>query len=257
MSSSSSVSSSILDGYLKGPGRFFDKGRVWAEHTDRFLMLGEHLSGIGKNISVLTGNTEATERCASISSTFGAARSPLSFGRTFVTLEKAFTGKMFWRQTESGTWLKATTTPQGEYKTNNRGEIEHDAQGTYVTRDWMDIAMDLLALAARTLSGILFGHNHNLYNLGQHAKWIKGAVIGLWGAVLSINLVQSIRNLVDETNKIEIRKKVMEVIKGIFDLLALPFDCGIGMNVHPGLAIAGGIFSTLSAGTYLISEVIC
>lgn len=256
MSSSTNVSSSVLDGYLKGPGRFFDKSRSWAENTDRFLMLGEHVSGIGKNISQLSGNTEAAERCESVSSSFGYARSPLSFGRTFTTFEKAFTGKMFWRQAENGAWLKAKTTVHGELQTNSKGEIIADDKGQYVTRDWMDIVMDILSLCARTLSGILFGHNHKLYNLGQHAKWMKGAVIGIWGAVLSINLVQAIRNLVDEANKIQIRKKALEVLKGALDLLALPFDCGIGMNVNPGLAIAGGIVCTLSAGTYLIAEIV-
>ncbi|MFC2049457.1 hypothetical protein ACFLR2_02140, partial [Chlamydiota bacterium] len=125
--------------------------------------------------------------------------------------------------------------------------------GKYVVRDWMDIAMDVLVLIVRLIAPVRALHNFKVVDLGHHSKRLSGATMGLWGAVLTLNLVQASRDLATEEDSEVIFKRTWDGIQAFVDLAALPFDFGFGAG-HPVLAITGAALNIASAGSLLVKD---
>jgi hypothetical protein len=67
--------------------------------------------------------------------------------------------------------------------------------------------------------------------------------------------VQSIRDLINEVDWREIQKRVWNALQAFLDLLALPFDFGVGA-AHPVLAIVGAGINMVAAGSLIAKEAV-
>jgi len=250
---------------------------IFDDGVFRFL---QHGAGLGQHISLATGNIGNANKCESLSNASGNTRSAIGAVRFVASVHDLATNPTFrekgpdgfrkvayengqplviprnelgaiWTKQDAGHWQHALT-----------GEVSHDgkyiedaAAGQYVRKGWMDIAMQVLAFAARIISPIRWLHTLGAYNLGQHAKNLGGAVMGIWATVLSLNLIQSIKGLVEEVDVSAIRRKIADLVVAFFDLVSLPFDFGVGAS-HPGLAITGAVLNIVSAGAFLFHEAV-
>ncbi len=232
---------------------------AWSENVDRILGLGQHGAGLGREIARLRGNTLAAEKCDAISDAFGAADGALGALRVIFPLERLVTGKMFWEQNPDGTWVRAkiengqfVKKPDGKYVTDN-------LNGATPRRDFIDIIIDILALAARVLSPINWLHGRGAYDLGKHSKRMGDATMGIWATVISLDTIQTIRKMANDSDfdghyRERNRKRIADTVCNVLDLAALPFDFGYGMSSTPGLAIAGTVLNIISKGSYLVKE---
>lgn len=280
---------SVLNRHLTTSGKMFDKVGSSAEAIERIFMAGQYAGLTAAKVNELKGNTAEAEKCQNISNGFASARNGLGIIRVVFPLEKLFTGKLIYQRYSAedikqakqnhtfedwmveGALKKAAVDNSGELlKVNNTLiYLSNDSEeGIYLTRDWMDIVMDICVLAARLLSPVTWLHHLKAYDLGKHAKGIGTAIGSLWAVVITMSFVQNIRDVVNtvkaskENNDVsdnqsdrEIRKSAADAIIGFFDFLSIPFDVfEMGMNAHPTIALVGCGIGLLSAGSYLAKE---
>jgi hypothetical protein len=254
-----SVQHSIMEGYLRSsPSKFMDAAGGWAENCDRILGLGQHGAGLGREIARLKGDAETAKKCGAVSDAFGAANSALGALRVIFPLERLVTGKMFWERNPDGTWLRARV-ENGEFVKRADGKYVTDNQyGVTPHRDFIDIIMDILSLVARTLSPINWLHGQGVYDLGKHSKAMSDTTMGIWGTVITLDIVQTVRAMKNDHDnngyRERMKKRIADTVCNVLDLVALPFDFGYGMNSSPGLAIAGATLNIVSKGGYLVKE---
>lgn len=222
---------------------FIRQGDIWSSRLgEGVFKLGAHTAGLGREIAHLRGDTGTADKLNDLANGFGAGRTAISSIRVIFPLHKLFTGQMFWATKEKR---------KGEAGPEVQGWQRVDGQ--YVMRSWEDIVMDILVLCARILSPIQSLHKLKVIDLGPHAKGMKGASMGLWGVVVARGLVQATRDLVKETDVRLVKKRAWDGIQSGIDLIALPFDFGLGAS-HPALAITGAAINMLAAGTMLARE---
>lgn len=233
-----------FESYLSSHTNHFmrDSDEWCGKLSEGFFRLGSHTSSLGREIAYLKGDTATAGKLDTIESYFGAGRTAISSFRVIYPLHKLFTGQMFWatQVEEKG---KAGQEIQGWQRSGEQ----------YVVRDWMDIAMDILTLVARLIAPIQTLHKLKVIDIGHHAKGLSGASMGLWGGVVALNMARATRDLVKETDVKLVKKRAWDGIQSGVDLIALPFDFGLGAS-HPALAITGAAINMLSAGTMLARE---
>ncbi len=229
-----------FESYLSpNTNHFMQQGDAWCDKLgEGIFKFGAHTAGLGREIAHLRGDTGTAGKLNSLASGFDAGRSAISAIRVIFPIHKLFSGKMFWA---------------AKKKKESEAGPEAHANVKYVVRDWMDITMDILVLAARILSPIQALHRLKVIDLGHHAKRMFGASMGLWGAVVAMNMVQVTRDLVKETDVKLIKKRAWDGIQSGIDLIALPFDFGLGAS-HPALAITGAAINMIAAGGMLARE---
>ena len=228
-----------FESYLSSStNQYIRDGNAWFSRVeDGVLRFSSHSAGLGREIAQLRGDSATAQKLGAIASGMDAGRAMVGSTRFIFPVHNLVTGQMFWQ-------------------TNNEGWAR-DQNGQYITRDWMDIAMDILALFARLITPIRLLHHFKVYDLGHHAsRGLSGASMGLWGSVLAINMVQVTRDLVTETDTQVIHKRAWDGIQSGIDFIALPFDFGLGAN-HPALAITGAVLNIASAGSMLAKDILC
>jgi hypothetical protein len=263
---------------------FFHKANYWGGvFDDGIFKLLQHGAGLGQQISKLTGNSDAQQKCSNVVAGFAAGRDAISAVRFIPAFHKAASGQIFWQTDSSGfrkvaqdqnsnpiripredlnlVWRKVEKDGQKVWENRNTGSIStdgkyiEDPQGKAIARDWMDIVMDILILVARALSPIRFLHSLKAIDLGKHAKAMGGVVMAIWSTVLTLNFVQAIRDLLDEADVESIKKRVWDVWQGFIELLAIIFDFGVG-SAHPVLACVGAGVNIVCAGSMLFKEAV-
>ncbi|MCH9627749.1 MAG: hypothetical protein S4CHLAM2_13920 [Chlamydiales bacterium] len=261
-----------MNAYFKsGSSRCFDQGGNYAEMTDRTFGLLQHGAGLGREIALLRGDTTSADTCGRISDVFGGAASALGFARTVFPAERLVTGKMFWQRTDTdGTWKKVRVNADGTLAKDRNGYIEAlpTDQSRTPFRDPISISMEVLSLAARVLSAVNFLHVHGAYDLGEtHSKNISHATMGIWAAVIGLDMVQNVRELAKEqsTNTLRLtpqekaerrfkqKKLVASTVCDGIDLVALPFDFGL-LPFSPELRIVATIILVGAKGSYMVRE---
>lgn len=259
--------------------KFFKSGNDWCgKFDDGGFKLGYHAAALGAQTANLTGNTDAAHKCRSVANGFEAARAGIGAIRFIFPIHKLLTGQMFWH-TDSKGWRRveqkdgrAERIPAEELgslwkkhdgvwhniktrKTSLDGKYIESKTGIYLARDWMDIAMDICVLVARLISPLRWLHNLKVIDLGRHAKALGGVVLAAWSIVLSINLVQSIQGLIEDVELESMQKKIWDTFQSFVDLLALPFEFGIGSG-HPTLAMVGTGVNLLSAASLIAKDIV-
>lgn len=269
--------------YLSSKTNSFIKDtNKWASRIDDgFLKLGQHGIGLGGHIAQIRGDKKGASKCYELSNIFSVSRDAISSFRFLFPLHQMFTGQIFWATGKTGwrrvkyqngkpvriakadlvtnwtkqnnkTWkrldgVRAETSQDGKYIDAKIG----DPNGSYLIRDWMDVAMDILVFAARFFSPLSLLNQLKIIDLKDHAKWMGGVSFSLWTMVLSINLVQSGRDLVEEVDPSEIKSKTANVACSILDLISMP--TGGPWTEVPGLKIAGAVLNIISALGTLIT----
>lgn len=212
---------------------------------------------------------------------FDTARDAISSIRFIPAFHNLFTGRTFWH-THDDEWRKVAhqngvpviiesregwaKKKDSDYWINDKGWQSFDrkyidkgytgkAQYDYISRDWMDIAMEALAAVARALSSIMFLHDLGAIDLGHHAKALGGVIMGIWAVITSINLVSTMSDLIDEVDLEEIQRKVWEAIQALITFLALPFEFGLG-ELHPALAVTGAVINLVEAASFIAQEAV-
>lgn len=249
---------------------------------DGIFKLGQYSAGLGQHISEIRGNDEAAHKCRAVSEAFDTARDAISSIRFIPAFHNLCTGRTFWH-THDDKWRKVahqngvpiiiesregwTKKKDSDYWKNDKGwksldrkyidkgygqtGVEYD----YVCRDWMDIAMEVLAAVARALSPVMLLHRLGAIDLGKHAKALGGVIMGIWTMITSISLVSSISDVIDEVDLEEFQRKVWEAIHALITFLALPFEFGLG-ELHPAAAVAGAVINLVEAASYIAKEAV-
>jgi len=261
--------------FSSNTNKFFINGGKWAGTlSGGVLKLGQSTADLGKQISILTGNTESAAACKAIETGFSQGRTGISVSRFIFSLHKLFTLQTFWETNSTGwrrveyqdekpihidrkelgvIWVKNQNNQWENRNTkqvSSDGKYIEDPSGGYVRRDWLNIAMEILSVIGRLISPVRWLHNLGVYDLGVHAKNLGHALKGIWGVVLSIDLVLNIKNLVEEVDVAAIRKRMVTAIVSFFDLITLPFEFGLGA-ANPALAITGAVLNVIGAGIFL------
>ncbi len=259
--------------------KWCDSAAYWLGMLDDGVFkCGQYGATLGEHVSKIVGDSASAERCHTVANAFGFGRDILGAIKCGPALHKLFTGQVFWHTDKNGfrklkvdeygnyvtiakgrmgwdrrtdgTWFRAAT-----LENSSDGVYIDDPDGSFLRRDLRDIAMTLLALVARILSPFRFLHNMKVVDLGDYAKHMGHVVMGVWGAVLSINLAKSIEDIVNEVDSAAIRKQVWEIFQGAVDLAALPFDFGVGSG-HPALAMTGAVLNLVSAGSLIVKDLV-
>ncbi|NGX60704.1 MAG: hypothetical protein K940chlam9_00171 [Chlamydiae bacterium] len=282
MSSIQEPTYSSLEKYLMEAGKFPSAWNACTEVTDRIFNLGEKGSQIGATVLTLQGKSAAAGTLNGYSHAFDVARSPLGAIRLITPWHSLFTGTMFWQQNRDGSFRRVEQEGgkakvlsreelQQNYTYNKKGGayihkthpmkrssdgryVDKNLNGVRVPHDWMSIAIGIMILAARTLTSINFLHSLKAFDLGKHAKGVGGAIAGLWCAVLSLDLIANIKSASEAPTMQTMRKSLVNAFCDVLDLVSLPFDFGIAMNIHPALTIVGSTLSILSSVSYIAKE---
>jgi hypothetical protein len=273
------VSSSYV---TSSPVKILNTGNYFAYLADDGVFkCGQHGAGLGQQISTLAGNKEAAQKCENAANGFAAGRDAIGAIRFPAAVNKAISGTMFWQTDENG-WrkvrvnaagpirispnqLKTRWKKEGDGKWHNiqTGYVSNDGkyieagnqEGEYILRDWTDIIMDILILVARLLAPVRWLHSLKAIDLGSHAQWMGKVVMGLWGMVMAIGLVQTTRDLIDEGDYEKLQQRAWEALQAFIDLISLPFDFGVGSS-HPAVAAVGSGLNLLSAISLLAKEAV-
>jgi hypothetical protein len=272
---------SVFDSYLSGSGNhFMQEGNKWFNRfDDGFFKIGGHGFGLGREVASLLGSSETAEKLDAVANSFLAGRSVVSSTRFIFQVHQVVTGQAFWAVSpDMRGWRKVlhengypVTIPReeklngiwknegkfwskGDFKSVD-GKYIDSPTGDYVLRDWMDIVMDVLVLVGRFLAPVRWLHTFKLYDLGKHATGFTSATMAVWGAVLTLNIVQTVRDLVEELDPGKIQSRIWDLFQGTLDLIALPFDFGLGAQ-HPALAIIGAVLNLISAASLLAKDVV-
>jgi len=275
------VRSNLTSYISSSPNQFFLKGNHWCYLLDDGISkLGQHSAGLGKQIAKMTGNSAAEQKCSNVSAGFAATRDGISAVRFIPTLPHFISGQAFlqtnstgWRKVayKNGSpiripheeltvqWIKVQENGKSIWKNSVTNQISTDGiyiddpHGRIVARDWMDIVMAILIVIARVLAPVRWLHHLKAIDLGKHVKAMSGVVMGVWGTVLTLGFVQSVRDLIQERDLSLIKKRSWDAFQGCIDLISIPFDFGVGSG-HTALAIVGAGVNILSAGSLLIKE---
>jgi hypothetical protein len=243
---------------------------------------GQGIAELGQQIAQLTGNKEAEEKCSNVAGGFATFRDAIGATRWLCHAQKWISGQALWQTDASRKqWRKVlhrdgkpveiphedlnvkwrAEGPSGARiwrneetgQTSEDGKYIEDPRGDYVLRDWKSIVMDVLIAVGRIFSPISWLNSLKAIDLGKHAKGISAATMAVWGTVLSIGFVASMSDLINEADIDKIKKRAWEAVQGFLDLIALPFDFGVG-SAHPVIGIVGKCFNIASAGCQLIRE---
>ncbi len=245
-----------VSSYNTRGGRFCSLFNDGLENTCRLLTLFESIGRIGVYSLELQGTSFAG--ASQMRTTFDTAGATVSAVRCVITLEKIFSGKLFWRQEDDGAFFRAKLDANGRHP-------ELDAQGNYirasisessvkVPRDWIDFALDVSLAVGRVFSTVLYFSKIKLYNLGKHANWIGHVILAAFAAVVTLSAVSSTAACIKEDlTSAKFKKKVADMLSSFFDILAFPGESGIGFS-HPAAALTGAILSAIAAGGYLLKE---
>lgn len=280
MSTSTAVRSSFESYLASKPNEYFKKANFYLNLMDDGVgKLGQNIAEVGQIIAERRGNAEEATKWGNAASGFIQMRDGASAIRSIPAWHKFLTGQVFW-QTDSNGWRKVKHDKDGPVlirhdelnvkwkqvqqadgskvwsdgkQISTDGKYIEDSKGHRVGRDWMDVVMDILVLVARTLSPIRWLHSLKAVDLGKHAEAMGSVVKGIWGAVLTLNLIQAGRDLIDEVDLEVLNKKIWETIQAALDLLAIPFDFGVG-SAHPVLSIVGKALNIASALSLCIKE---
>jgi hypothetical protein len=278
----------IDDDYIKSsPNRCLKAANDWIGIADDGIFkLGKHSATLGQHIAKLHGNADAEKRCEEVAGGFGAGQDAVSAVRFIPAIHKMGTGQCFW-QTNSNGWRKVAYGNDGKpvvirheelnvtwekvweadgsrywrHKTDHwisrDGKYIDDSRECYthncIPRAWDDIAMDVLVFVARLITPLRWLHSLKAIDLGKHAKTLGDIVMAIWGLVLTIAFVQSIRDLINEADVREMHQKIWNALQSFFEWVALPFDFGVGA-ARPEFAIVGAILNILAGGSMLIKE---
>ena len=243
-----------ISSYNANAGRFCTLFGDGLENTSRLITLFGSIGRIGVCSLQLQGKTFAG--MSEMNSAFNAAGATVSAVRFVITLEKIFSGKLFWRQEDNGEFFRAKL--QGNYP-------ERDASGNYVRalvsengvfipRDWIDLALDASLAVGRIFSTVLYFSKIKLYDLGKHANWIGHVIIATFAAVVTLSAVSSTVACIQEdvTSK-KFKKRIADMLSSFFDILSFPGESGLGFS-HPAAALTAAILSAVGAGGYLLKE---
>jgi hypothetical protein len=286
--------SRVCESHLQSSGnKFMSSGNYFAGMADDGVgKFFENLTGLIGFSLAASGHSAAADQCQTISNKFADFRGAIGFFREFFAIHSFLTGQTFW-QTTDGKWRLVlvdnhTHSPRTISRTKRREEWKYDKKlnswvsnfkprsysvdGKYIEggdericHNWMDIAMRILTLIARILTPINWLHNRGAIDLGPHAKGMSGTVTAIWGIVLSINLAQSIDDVIHFFGEkgIDLRRKVWNCFQSAIDLIALPFDMGVG-KVNLGLnwgqggslaiAILGTVLNLIAALSLILKE---
>ncbi len=213
------------------PSHFFSDAGAWAETADRTIGLCYHSAFLGAQMAE---DTATQAQCRSIANVFGEMAGTWAALRVVLPIESLVSGKMFYN-----------------FEKNEFRNLE-------------DFAMGILGLVARVFSCMTWLHNHDVCDLGNHTKAISDTSMGIWGAVIALDIISNGRELYTLHTKEELTPEVksektlnciLNIVCDAIDLAALPYDFGYGMNGPPELAIVGAILNIVSKGGYLVKEV--
>lgn len=221
------------------PNKFLPKMNQFCGVLDDGLFkMGQHSANLAEEIYKRNHDMAGLERSRSVSSAFGHARDAISATRLVFPIYQLTTGQMFW-----------------ETAKNEKGKLVWKKEGkNHFIRDPWKIAADVLVLFARLIAPVKWLHNLKVYDLGNHAaKGLGNASLGLWVSVCSIYLGKSINALITETQADKLKEQMWDSIQSGLDLVALPFDFGVGYHI-PGVAIAGSVINIICAASTLAKE---
>lgn len=207
-----------------GADRFFPAaGNTLELASDGFAHLAQYGASLGEHILMVNKQPNSAQHFRSFSRGAAAARDAIDAVRFVTPVYQLVTGKIFFVRSSSG---------------------------NYKVRGFMEIAVDTAVLVARLLSPVNWLHSVKAINLGDHSKRISGVIMGIWGFVVATIFAGEVHKLLfdKETNRNPklMGKQVVAVAGAGIDLLALPFDCGVG-SLHPALGITGAVLNILSS----------
>jgi hypothetical protein len=244
--------SSVSSSYVQTSGILFKEMDEKAEFLSRAAKLAQGITNIVLQSYALIGR-KSLESAQIASDFFGTCETAISAMRLSFSFEKLFSGKMFWRQNEDGSFIRAQVF-NNEYVTDENGMLlKDDLNGVKVPRDWLDIAIDTILIAGRAFSFISLLQRFKV-DLGKHANWVGGIVISAFTAVTTLCTLQSIQKYIEETDSEKMRQQFADIICNFFDMLALPWETNLGFDSSPHLSLAGAIICSLAAGAYLLKE---
>ena len=203
------------------------KANELLEHFDRaFSHVGAVLDLI-EQVGRLAGDNTTADRASKGGDLAGTFRGGISCARVLIPIRNVVSGDAF---------------------------FEENAKGEREVRNFIDILEDISVLGARVLGSINYLGGRGLYHLGNHAKRMSDAAMGLWIAVVSIEAVKDMHFLLTESSAHErFKQKIVDLVCNLIDIAALPFDFGYGMDGSPALAISGIAVRILSSLAYLFN----
>lgn len=258
-----------------GLSKFLGNSNKWLSIADDGALKGiQH----GTNLFILA-NPNAEKRIKPVADKAADGRSLISAFRFIFPLYEWFTGRALWMTDSKGwrrirfdkttgkpieiarsdlltNWTKDPLTkmwigPAGEISLD--GKYIDDEKGRFAFREWEDIAMDAGVLGARILSPWRWVHTQKMFDIGEkHAQRIGNVIMAFWGGVLALNLVVSVKSLVNEADPDEVPKKIWEAGQAALDFAALPFDFDVGSKIPALRALGAGL--NLAAAISLIAK---
>lgn len=235
---------------------FCSEWNTHAENFDRLFKVAQGISETGRQVGLITGHENPV--FGTFLSPIDATRSLISVSRLTMALEKLVTGKMFFKTcSTTGKWTKASDP--------SKRELPRDFANNFSEMEWrnpIDIIMDIILLVARIFIPINWMNRLKLVNLGKHSVWTGIVVVCAFTSLTLMSITRSIASLVETSNKKSdeedkkesIRQGVANLLTDAADLLAMPWDNGVGLMHNRYAALAGAILLTFSGAAYLIKE---
>lgn len=249
-----SVEMTLMESYFtSSPGNFFESAGGWAENISRALGIGANCARLGQEISLLQNNTVAAGKWGSVADSFDAAEGTNNIIRVIYPIERLLTGKMFWKRNDDGTWFRVTE--ESETTTGL-------PRGAKVRRDFIEVLQDIIVLAARILSPISWLHSKSVYDLGKHADRMNHAITGLWGACITLGIIEKGLAIYGDTDENDTEDDTLakrtkihaaNIACETLDLASLISGSGI-FNANPTLRFVQIGLNLVSNGSYLIKE---
>ncbi len=243
---------SLTESYLSGPSQTFKSWNNGAERFFRMFDFLQSVSQIGQLCCELNGKAVAAGRFKVVSNHVGIIDTGVGASRFLCAWDKVFTGQMIW-ETKTVIVKEKVTIAGADGKEKPQIKRTKKVTMTNERRDLLDIILDISILIARTLSPLNLLHKLKALDLGKHAKNMGHVVIGAFGFVIAINLVQCIRGVYDATQE-NLREKVAWATSAVFDFIAYPFQIGF---IRGGVVVTtiGLSFRILSALGYLFVDI--
>lgn len=195
------------------------------EDLDRGLRLVgmEGLAGIVYHSSVLSGR--AVETAAKIGNPLTTARIAPSMAKSCLRAFDVFSGNMFarWKQ-------KATR--------------------------WINIAIDIAITVARFFNPINWLHRIKAIDLGKHAGWVNIMVTVGFTATTVLCFMDATDSFIKSVNENSASRneKAAKLAFNFFDMLASPWENGVGFNSSPTMSLVGAVLSAVACGGHFLCE---